>query len=316
MYSVEALKLYQPGAFTSTYRLRDAAYCESRHGHPYLKFMLEDSTGSLPAYIWDEHLYRELYLPNYVMIQVTAATRVFDGQLRVNVSNMVPTTEKASGEVLRLIPQSLCPIPRMLSDLEYVLRQITIPALQNFVEAVLADDGIAFAFISVPASLRHHHNYPGGLLYHSLDSVQMLERHRDYSRNSYELGIVAMLFHDIGKIMTLTSMMTRTSLGSCMDHDKLTLEVLSPYLRRMEQQWTQGAQELRYLLTWKINKPVPRYDMADLVACCDRLSAGLDMQRAKKKPYLSTSPAHHTTDTNNVTVALSPKRYRNKREMV
>ena len=316
MYSVEALKLYQPGSFTGTYRLRDATYCESRHGQPYLKFMLEDSTGSLPAYIWDEHLYRELYLPNYVLIKVTATTRVFDGQLRVNVSNMVPTTEKTSGEVLRLIPQSLCPMPGMLSDLEYVLRQITIPILQNFVEAVLADDGITFAFISVPASLRHHHSYPGGLLYHSLDSIQMLERHRDFSRNSYELAIVAMLFHDIGKIMTMTSMMTRTSLGSCIDHDKLTLEVLSPYLRRLEQQWAPGAQELRYLLTWKINKPVPKYDMADLVACCDRLSAGRDMLMAKKKPHLSPFPVHYPEDAGNVTVALSQERYRNKREMV
>ena len=287
MYSVEALKLYQPGSFTGTYRLRDAAYSESRHGQPYLKFMLEDNTGSLPAYIWDEHLYRELYLPNYGLIHVTATTRVFDGQLRVNVSNIVPTAVKSSGDVLRLIPQSLCPIPGMLSDLDYVLRQITIPVLKDFVEAVLADDGIAFAFISAPASLRHHHNYPGGLLHHSLDSIQMLERHREFPRDSYELGIVAMLFHDIGKIMTMTSMMTRTSLGSCIDHDKLTLEVLSPYLRRMEQQWTQGVQELRYLLTWKINKPVPKYDMADLVACCDRLSAGLDMQMANKAQYVS-----------------------------
>lgn len=287
MHSIEMLTVYQPGVFSSTFRLRDAVYCESRYGHPYLKFTMEDCSGSLPAYVWDENIYRGLYLPNYALVQVDGTTRVFNGQLRANLSRIMPVREKREGEVLRLIPQSLCPIPNLLSDLKYVLRQITIPVLQNFVEAVLADDGIAFAFISAPASLRHHHNYPGGLLHHSLDSIQMLERHREFPRDSYELGIVAMLFHDIGKIMTMTSLMTRTSLGSCMDHDKLTLEVLSPYLRSLEQQWTKGAQELRYLLTWKINKPVPKYDMADLVACCDRLSAGLDMQMANKAQYVS-----------------------------
>src|SRR6056297_1289066 len=147
MHSIETLTLYQPGVFSSTFRLRDAVYCESRYGNPYLKFILEDSSGSLPAYVWDENIYRGLYLPNYSLVQVEGNTSVFNGQLRANVSRIIPTSEKRAGEVLRLIPQSLCPIPNILSDLKYVLRQITIPVLQNFVEEVLADDGITFAFI-------------------------------------------------------------------------------------------------------------------------------------------------------------------------
>lgn len=114
---------------------------------------------------------------------------------------------------------------------------------------------------------------------HSLECVFLVGKYREFDRNSYELGIVAALFHDIGKILTLTYQMQRTSLGHSRNHDKLTLEVLDPYLQRLEQDWPQGADELRCSLTWKLRKPVPRYNMADLVACCDRLSSGFDRQK-------------------------------------
>lgn len=305
MHSIEMLKLHKQGCFSGTFRLRDAAYSKSKNGSSYLKFKMEDSSGDLPAYIWDENLYRGLDFPNYALVQVEGNTSNFNGQLQANIISIVPTSEKRTGEVLRLIPLSLCPIPRLLGELDYLLRQITLPGLKNFVESVLADDGIAFSFISAPASLDHHHNYPGGLLYHSLHSTQMLVRHREFPQENYERGMVAMLFHDIGKILTMTNQMTRTSLGSCIDHDKLTLEVLSPHLRSLEQHCAQDAQELRYLLTWKINKPVPTYDMADLVACCDRLSAGLDLQMSNRKPHLAVLPAKYPVDAGNVTVALS-----------
>lgn len=153
--------------------------------------------------------------------------------------------------------------------------------MAKFVASVLADDSIAFAFVSAPASLNHHHNYPGGLLAHSLECFQMVERHHEFTRDHYEVGLVAALFHDIGKILTLTHEMKRTSLGSSVDHDKLTLETLAPYLKELDRQWPQGAAELRYLLTWKAGRRVPDFDMADLVSCCDRVSAGLDLSRRR-----------------------------------
>ena len=109
----------------------------------------------------------------------------------------------------------------------------------------------------------------------------MVEKHQQFLLQDYELGLVAALFHDIGKILTLTYEMNRTSLGRGLDHDKLTLEVLAPYLKQLDRDWPEGARQLRYLLTWKLNQRIPKFNMADLVACCDRLSTGLDMEKKR-----------------------------------
>ena len=250
-------------------------------GRQYLRIFLEDVSGSVPAYIWNEAVYRGFYLPNFALVRIAGQSRYHDNLLRVDLHAIEATGFKRPRDVVRLIPRSICPLPELLSDLQAAINRITLPALRHFVESVLADDSIAFSFVSAPASLNHHHNYPGGLLRHNLECYQMVARQHGFRRESYELGLISSLFHAIGKVLTLTHNMTRTSLGSSVDHDKLMLEVLAPHLTSLEQRWAAGADELCYLLGWKVRRPVPRYNMADLVACSDRLSAGLDMEKKR-----------------------------------
>jgi 3'-5' exoribonuclease len=261
--------------------VRDTSYFETRSGNPYLRLMLEDMSGDVLAYTWCEEIYKDLYLPDYSLAYVEGQSRFFDNSLRLDLRTIQPQRCAEAGEVVRLIPQSLCPLPWLLRNLHSALNLITLPPLKAFVARVLSDDGISFAFVSAPARLNHHHGFPGGLLMHSLECFSMIEGHREFRKESYELGLVASLFHDIGKILTLTYNMRRTSLGYSLDHDKLTLEVLAPYLKRLDQDWPKGAEALRYCLTWKLKSQIPKYGMAELVACCDRISAGLDHQKGR-----------------------------------
>lgn len=269
------------GQFAGVYRLRSPLRRTSRSGRAYLRVKLEDMNGSMYGYLWKEES-----CPNIVLDDLSPV--YVEGQLRrrsdgpvVDLDAIRQHRETDPAAVVRLIPQSLCPVPWLMPVLQVAASRITLEPLSRFVAGVLADDSIAFAFVSAPASLNHHHNYPGGLLAHSLECFQMVERHREFAQAQHQLGMVAALFHDIGKILTLTHQMRRTSLGHCLDHDKLTLETLAPYLKQLDRDWPQGAAELRYLLTWKVGRGIPAYDMADLVSCCDRVSAGLDKRRPR-----------------------------------
>ncbi|SHJ89847.1 3'-5' exoribonuclease [Malonomonas rubra DSM 5091] len=280
MSDLQTLQLHSPGAFIADVRMRDVACHETRDGQPYLQFMLEDISGAVPAYVWREDLHRACYLQNYSLVRVAGRTRCWNRQFQIDVDDIRPMAYRHLDDVIRLLPLSLCPLPMLLPRLQAALNQITHPALRNFILSVFANDSIAFAFLNVPASLNYHHNYPGGLLDHSLEAFAMVERFRELPRDSYEIGLVAILFHDIGKIQTLSADMQITSLGCSVEHDKLTLEILAPYLKHLEKEWPEGARELRCALTWKLSSQVPTYDIAEIVACCDRLSAGLDRRKA------------------------------------
>lgn len=188
-------------------------------------------------------------------------------------------TERQAEDIIRLIPQGLCPLPWLLSFLEAIVERIQVPALKAFVLATLSDDTIAFPFVACPASFSYHHNYPGGLLRHSIECAQMVERYREFPAYRRDLGVVAALFHDIGKILTMTPQMRLTSLGATMDHDKLTLEVLAPHLRRLDAIWPGGGIDLRYLMTWRPGKRdsgLPKTPLANAVLAADRISSGID----------------------------------------
>jgi 3'-5' exoribonuclease len=268
----------QPGQISGDFRVRNVSLNETRAGRQYLKFFLEDMSGQIPAYIWREEIYRGLYLPDFSIARIEGKSRHHDEHLKVDIHSVMPVATKPPSESVRLIPLTICPIPGLLQNLQATVNLITLPALRQFVETVLADDSIAFGFVSAPASMNHHHNYPGGLLRHSLECVFMVERHKEFPVPDYQLGLVAALLHDIGKILTLTYEMKRTSLGASLDHDKLTLEVLAPYLKQLDQDWPEGGRKLRYLLTWKASSRIPKFNIADLVACCDRISTGLNME--------------------------------------
>jgi 3'-5' exoribonuclease len=265
------------GPFSGTFRITSPSFGESRSGYPFVRLRLEDYSGHIYAYSKNENVLRSSELGNYSLSYIEGNVVHQKEQAVVEIRAVAPASFVFQ-DVVRLMPQSLCPCPELLFDLQAALRIITIPALKQFITQVLGNDGIAFPFISCPASLNHHHNYPGGLLKHSLESFAIIEPQRNFSRESYELGLVATLFHDIGKIQTLTPQMTRTSLGTREGHDKLTFEVLGPAFQQLIYCWAEGAKELRYLLRWKAKSAVPHYNMADLVACSDRISAGLDMK--------------------------------------
>lgn len=276
MNKLQVVENIGTGQVEGVYRLRRPVRRQTRTGMPFIKMILEDQNCAFPAYLWHPG---GLQIPgDLTCVQVQGKMR-WRSDGAVADLEQVTVADKQPDEVLRLIPQSLCPLPWLIPSLQTLVESINTFWLQQFVIDVFWDDSIAFPFVACPASLKYHHNYPGGLLRHSLECAQMVSRYQEFSQEEKELAMVAALLHDIGKILTLTPAMRRTSLGATVDHDKLTLEVLSSYLRPYDKNWPKETALLRYLMTWRpANRDpgIPRTPLANAVLAADRVSAGID----------------------------------------
>ncbi len=268
------------GPISGTFRIREPYIAEAKTGRAFVRMRLEDYSGYLYAYSWQSNILQDQNISDMSRVYIEGHLRHHNGEPYTELKNVLPA-KIGYHDLVRLIPQSLAPQPTLLFDLQAALRIITIPALKDFIWRVLVSDGITLSFISCPGSLKHHHNWPGGLLQHSLEAFATIESQRGFNRESYELGLIAALFHDLGKTLTLTPQMTLTSLGSSVEHEKLTFEILGHALQHLQRNWPEGARELRYLLGWKTKSAIPHYNMADLVACSDRISAGLNMAKRR-----------------------------------
>lgn len=162
-----------------------------------------------------------------------------------------------------------------LFQLMELVESIQAMPLRLFMRQVLEDAALMTSFVSIPASRRHHHSFPGGLLAHSLECAYFTKLNVNalfnLSENEREVATVAALLHDIGKVKTL-GLETHTSIGRFLDHEDFTLSLLSEPLKQLQNHWPSGAEVLQYLLVWKENRGHCRFVSGNAIKMADRMS--------------------------------------------
>jgi 3'-5' exoribonuclease len=273
--------LTQPdGPITGTFRVTTPRQRVSRSGTPYLMVDLADCSGIVRAHGWPERYCGLAQPADLSVVTVTGTIRKFHDRMMVDLLQLEPASVLA--DPVMLFPQSCCPIIGGIDRLIGICAEITTESLRNFVDAVLTNDLLALPFLRLPASYRHHHSFPGGLVAHSLECAEIVATLGiDLPRQTRELGVVAALWHDIGKVMTLDDRRGAWLNGAVLDHDALTLELLSTALAGLDREWVEGAMMLRYLFTWKKNGRGgrPLQVIAEAVSAADRISSGLSAER-------------------------------------
>ena len=163
-------------------------------------------------------------------------------------------------------------------------------ALQSFCWALFDDPTLMQTWVALPASKNHHHSFSGGLLVHSLEcayfALRNVELISDMSTTEKELTVLAALLHDIGKVKTL-GQQQHTELGRLMDHEKFSLVVLAIPMLVLQNQWSQGANALQYLLSWNFKDGFCRYIGGNIIKSADQLSTSISIQKMafNKKPF-------------------------------
>ena len=97
-------------------------------------------------------------------------------------------------------------IDRLAVRLAELLRGMHDPHLRNLAECFLADDEFMRRFARSPAGVKNHHAYPGGLLEHVVNLMEIAGRIADrYPAIDPDLLLFGAFLHDMGKIEELSS---------------------------------------------------------------------------------------------------------------
>lgn len=272
------LPLIPGSAITGTYRINSPEYRIAKNGNEYLKLYLEDRSGRIEAHVWYERYQGSLdcFVPHN-KVSIRARLRCFGDRKIVDISSASQNHEIENP--VELIPASLDISSESLDRLQKIISGIQIPPLKGFLRNVFAQDRFLIPFCIVKASRQHHHAYNGGLLRHSVECAETVAEMSCLGVQERELGTVAALLHDSAKTVTMAENGVARKKRTLLNHDLLTLEVLSSYLYKLDQEWEDGALAIRYLLTWNKGsfKPkVPAMAVAEAVAVADRISCGIE----------------------------------------
>ncbi len=285
---------------SGSYSVANCQLGRTQQGKPFLKCLIGDKTGSVPARMWSisEQDYRRL--PTDGFVAITAETQAYQGELQLIIKTIEPID--AHPELLReLIPCSARAPEEMFDELRGLLNTLEHPAARALAEVYLADDLLMDAFKAAPAAKAMHHAYLGGLLEHTLNLVNLASRVCPlYPRINRDIVMLGLFLHDLGKTRELVydrsfSYSDRGELighivdGAIMLHDKAQ-QVMTTHGLRLPPNL---VLVLQHIILSHHGVPefgaakIPATPEAILVSLLDNLDAKTTMALAAARPDLS-----------------------------
>ncbi len=172
-------------------------------GTPYLSLTLEDKTGQLDAKFWNltEEQTRQYKAGQVVEASGDIILHRNAVQLRVRHLDVVPDADILG--FVREAPADRDTMDRMLSRLLESMN----PGVYRDITCDLIDQRRK-AFLTWPAATKNHHNYVGGLAWHTLSMAKAADALLPlYPFLDRDLLMAGILLHDLGKTEELSAPM-------------------------------------------------------------------------------------------------------------
>ncbi len=182
--------------------VREAELRAKRDGGHYLRLMLGDRTGSVPANVWED------VEPTAEVATVGALVRVH-GRLQVSGRHgaelrlrAVSAAEPGTFDESALIDGPPRSAAQMEADLRELLATIQDGDLRRLLKVVFGDGSATWArYRTAPAAKRFHQAYRHGLLEHSLSVAQAVSAiSATFTGIDRDVAVAGALLHDIGKL--------------------------------------------------------------------------------------------------------------------
>src|SRR5713226_2397447 len=186
------------------YLISDKQLRANRNGNLYLQVELRDRTGAISARLWNasEQLFRTFDTGDF--LQVKGKVQLFQGALQMILSH-IDRIESEKVELADFLPHTEHDVSKLLERLRSFILRLGNPHLRALAECFLMDDEFLQSFCQVPAGVRNHHAYLGGLLEHVVTLLDAADRLVPlYPELDRDLLLAGIFLHDVGKVRELS----------------------------------------------------------------------------------------------------------------
>ncbi len=208
----------------------------NRQGGKYVLLKLADRTGTISGMIWnaDERTFESFQRGDYVFCR--GRTQIHNGNLQIIVNDVKPLRqdEVDIADFDRFDSQRAHVLTARLGEL---LGNLTNVHLRRLGQAFLADPDFMAQLQTAAAAVSNHHAYPGGLLQHTVDLMELAQWVGPrYEQIDGELLMFGAFLHDLGKLQELAagSESTYTDRGQLIGHLVLGVQLLGERISKLE----------------------------------------------------------------------------------
>ncbi len=228
-------KLTDGDPIEEVYLVTDKQLRANRNGNLYLQVELRDRTGSITGRLWNagEHLFRMFDVGDFLAIR--GKVQLFQGALQIILSH-VDRSEAEKVDLADFLPHTEQDVSKLFERLRGLLMQLSNPNLRALAECFFMDEEFVRGFCQVPAGVRNHHAYLGGLLEHVITLLEGADRLLPlYPEVDRDLLLMGIFLHDIGKVRELSfgKVFSYTDEGQLIGHLVIGVEMLNEKAARV-----------------------------------------------------------------------------------
>jgi 3'-5' exoribonuclease len=173
-------------------------------GKYYIKAFVSDRSGQITARIWNAT--REIFnsMPESGFLRLRGRVENYQNNLQVIIEQMWAAKE-GTFEIADLIPHTDKDIPTMRRKVTAILGSLRNHHLADLARAYLEDEALMEGFCTAPAAMSFHHAFIGGLLEHTVNSMEVAEAVvKFYPGLNRDLVLMGIFLHDIAKVWELS----------------------------------------------------------------------------------------------------------------
>ncbi len=186
------------------FAIQNCQIAQTKTGKPYIKCLLGDRTGKLPARKWSTTEQEFRLLPTDGFVYAEGQSQAYQGELQL-VLTRIEAHEPTESELKDLLPCTTFDIDTMFSQVVQLLNSMDNPACRCLADRYLEDGSLMERFCQAPAAQSLHHAFLGGLLEHTLSLMQCAERLLpQYPQLNRDIVLMGLFLHDLGKCDELT----------------------------------------------------------------------------------------------------------------
>ncbi|MGB1706294.1 MAG: 3'-5' exoribonuclease YhaM family protein [Rubripirellula sp.] len=222
----------------------------NRQGGKYILLRLSDRTGVIAGMLWnaDERIFDSFERGDYVLCR--GRTQVHNGNLQVIVTHIqrLDPSDVDIAEFERFDAENSEKLRARLAEIMGEMKNVH---LRRLGQAYLNDDDFMAKLTVAAAAVSNHHAYPGGLLQHSLDLMELacLIGPR-YPQLDVELLMFGAFLHDLGKTEELSAggEVSYTDRGQMVGHIVIGVQMLGEMIASLESTGEAFPKDLRLQL--------------------------------------------------------------------
>lgn len=282
--TVKELKTMNPGTqIRSKFLVLEKIDRKTKDGRDFMNLSLGDATGTIDVIAWDNcNVSGEV--EKGLVIGVFGDLAIYNNRLQIT-AKMIKVME--GEDVTPYLKGPPVELDQLEKELDELLASITDIHINKLLHTIFTPE-VKAAFIKTPAAKKVHHNYPGGLLEHTIQVAKIcISAASLYPMLNQDLLIAGAILHDIGKLdeYEIRVLPEYTMAGRLVGHIVLGHEMIDNAIRSLRQLGEDFPQNLEMMLkhmilshhgTMEFGSPViPLFPEAFLLHMADNLDAKL-----------------------------------------